>query len=158
MKFFGLGAAAPLTLGVAMQALIGQETVSAEQVDAANTELATAGLKGAQLVPGAVLDELTTKAGRTETAEASVSATTAALAAAGVADLTALVAERDAYKLKADKFDKAPGASHTTPTLAPGASDVNPVEPDADQKALDALPHNQAIAGHPMFGARQAPS
>jgi hypothetical protein len=156
MRFFGKSDTPALAFGASMLALVGA-AASPEQVDAANQELDAAGIKGAQLVPGAVLDELTAKAGRTDAAEASVSATTAALAAAGVADLTALVAERDAYKLKADKFDKAPGASHTTPTLAPGASDVNPTEPDADQKALDALPHNQAIAGHPMFGARQAP-
>lgn len=152
MKFFGLGAAAPLTLGVAMQALLGQDTVSAEQVDAANTELATAGLKGAQLVPGAVLDELTAKAGRTDAAEASAQGMTEALAAAGAADVAALVAQRDGYKVKADKFDKAPGASHTTPSLQPGASDVNPTEPDADQKAIGELGHNKALAGHPMFG------
>ena len=154
MKFFGLGAAAPLTMGVAMQALLGQETVTAEQVDTANTELVAAGLKGAQLVPGAVLDELSAKAGRAELAEASAKGMTEALAAAGAADVAALVAQRDGFKVKADKFDKLPGAGHTAPSLVPGASDVTPAEPDANQKAIDELPHNRALAGNPLFGPR----
>jgi hypothetical protein len=151
MKFFGKSDTPALAFGASMLALVGT-AASPEQVDAANQELDAAGIKGAQLVPGAVLDELTAKADRTEAAEASVSATTAALAAAGAADLTALVAERDAFKIKADKFDKAPGASHTTPNLAAGQTDVDTAEPDADQKAIGALPHNQALDGHPMFG------
>jgi len=151
MKFFGKSDAPVLAFGASLLAIVG-EAASPEQVDAANQELDAAGIKGAQLVPGAVLDELTTKAGRTEAAEASVSATNAALAAAGAADLTALVAERDAFKVKADKFDKAPGASHTTPSLEAGKTDVGQGEPDANQQAIDNLPHNKALAGHPVFG------
>ena len=141
-------------MGVAMQALLGQDTVTAEQVDTANAELGTAGLKGAQLVPGAVLDELTAKAGRTDVAEASAKGFTDALAAAGAPDVAALVAQRDAYKEKADKFDAKPGASHSNPSLVPGATDLDKGEPDANQKAIDELPHNRAIAGNPLFSPR----
>lgn len=151
MKFFGKSDAPALAFGASMLALVGA-TASPEQVDAANQELDAAGIKGAQLVPGAVLDDLTAKAGRTETAEASAKGYTDALAAAGAADVAALVAQRDGYKVKADLYDKGPGADHTTPTLEPGQSDVDKGEPDAHQKAIDELPHNKALAGHPMFG------
>ncbi len=154
MKFFGRTGPAPFTAGVALLALVGQDTVTAEQVDAANTELDAAGLKGAQLVPGAVLDELTAKAGRTDTAEASLKGVNDALAAAGAADVAALVAQRDGYKVKADKFDAKPGASHSNPSLVPGATDLGQGEPDANQKAIDELPHNRALAGNPLFGPR----
>ena len=153
LQLFGKSSPAPLVFGAALLALVGTDA-SAEQVDAANQELAAAGIQGAQLVPGATLDELTTKASRADTADASVNATTAALTAAGAADVAALVAQRDAYKVKADKFDKAPGADHTTPALEAGATDLDKDEPDANQKAIDDMPHNKALAGNPLFGPR----
>jgi hypothetical protein len=134
-----------------MLALVGT-SASAEQVDAANQELDAIGIKGAQLVPGAALDELTAKAGRTDTAEAAAKGHTDALAAAGVESVAALVAQRDGYKVKADKFDKNPGAGHTNPVLPEGESDVEEIAPDADQETINALGHNKALAGHPMFG------
>jgi hypothetical protein len=152
MKLFGLGAAAPLVLGSAMLAIVGKESVTAEQAEAANTELTAAGIKGAQLITEAAFTELSEKAGRVDAAEATAKGFTDALAAAGAADMTALVAQRDGYKVKADKFDKGPGADHTTPTLEAGKTDVEQGEPNADQKAIDELPHNKALAGHPMFG------
>jgi hypothetical protein len=152
LKLFG-SSPAPLVFGTAMLALVGT-SASAEQVDAANQELDAAGIKGAQLVPGAHLDELTAAAERVTTAEASVKGYTDALAAAGAADVAALVAQRDAYKVKADKFDKQGGASHTNPVLPEGKSDVEDDAPDANQKAIDALPHNAALAGNPLFGPR----
>lgn len=152
MKLFGLGAAAALTLGAATQALVGQATVSAEQAEAANTELGAAGITGVQFITKAAFEELDGKATRLDQAEASVQGYVTALTAAGAADVAALVAQRDGYKLKADKFDALPGASHTTPALPTGTSDVEKAEPNADQLALDALPHNKALAGHPIFG------
>jgi hypothetical protein len=151
MKLFGKSGPSVVAFGAAMLALVGT-SASAEQVDAANQELDAAGIKGAQLVPGAALDELTAKADRTDTAEAAAKGFTDSLATAGVESIAALVAQRDAYKVKADKFDKKPGADHTTPTLEAGKSDLEQGEPDADQKAIDDLPHNKALAGHPMFG------
>jgi hypothetical protein len=151
MKLFGKTGPAPLLFGAAMLALVGT-SASAEQVDAANQELDAAGIKGAQLVPGAALDELTAKADRTDTAEAAAKGFTDSLATAGVESVAALVAQRDAYKVKADKFDKKPGADHTNPTLESGKTDVEGGEPDAYQKAIDDLPHNKALAGHPIFG------
>ena len=151
MKLFGKSGPAPAVFGAAMLALVGT-SASAEQVDAANQELDAAGIQGAQLVPGATLDELTAKADRTDTAELAAKGHTDALAAAGVESVAALVAQRDGYKVKADKFDKAPGASHTNPNLEAGKTDVEQGEPDAHQQAIDNLPHNKALAGHPMFG------
>lgn len=152
MKLFGRELGAALVFGAAMTALVGKETVSAEEAEAANTELTEAGIKGAQLINEAAFTDLTEKAGRTDAAEAAATATTEALAAAGAESIEALVAQRDGYKVKADKFDKAPGAQQTNPTLAAGKTDVEEQAPDAHQKAIDDLPHNQAIAGHPMFG------
>jgi len=140
-----------MVFGAAMLALVGT-TASAEQVDAANQDLDAAGIKGAQLVPGATLDELTAKADRTDAAEAAAQGYTDALAAAGATDIAALVAQRDGFKAKADKFDKLPGAGHSNPLLEAGKTDVEQGEPNADQVAIDNLPHNKALAGHPMFG------
>lgn len=151
MKLFGKSGPAPAVFGAALLALVGT-SASAEQVDAANQELDAAGIQGAQLVPGATLDELTAKADRTDTAELAAKGHTDALAAAGVESVAALVAQRDGYKVKADKFDKGPGAGHTNPVLPEGESDVEDAAPDADQQTINGLAHNKALAGHPMFG------
>lgn len=152
LKLFGNRGIAALAFGAAMTALVGKETVSAEEATAANEELSAAGITGAQLITQATYDELDGKAGRTDAAEATAKGFTDALAAAGAADIPALVAQRDAYKVKADKFDKNPGAGHTTPTLEAGKSDVEPEAPDAHQQAINNLPHNKALDGHPLFG------
>ncbi|MFC7669300.1 hypothetical protein ACFQT0_19525 [Hymenobacter humi] len=142
-----------------MLALVGKDAISAEEAIAANTELAEAGIKGAQLINEATFTELTEKAGRVDTAEQAateaqetITATTEALTAAGVDSVSALVAERDAYKVKADKYDLKPGASHSAAVLPAGTSDVEKGEPDAHQEAIDSLPHNKALSGHPLFG------
>lgn len=141
-----------LTLGAAAHALVAATAITDEQLTAANSELSAAGVTGAQLITEAAYTDLSAKADRAEAAEATAKGFTDALAAAGVADVAALVKQRDEFKVKADKFDKGPGASHTNPNLQAGKSDVDPVEPDADQKAIDELPHNKALAGHPLFG------
>jgi ClpP class serine protease len=141
-----------LTLGAASHALVAATAITDEQLTAANSELTAAGVTGAQLITEAAYTDLSAKAGRAEAAEATARGFTDALAAAGVTDIAALVKQRDEFKVKADKFDKGPGASHTNPNLKAGESDVDKGEPDADQKAIDELPHNKALAGHPMFG------
>lgn len=155
MTLFAKKGASPLLFGAALLALT-STTATAEQVDAANQELDAAGIKGAQLVPGATLEELTVKAGRTDTAEAAAKGFTDALTTAGAADVAALVAQRDGYKVKADLYDKAPGAGHTTPALPAGTSDVEQGEPDANQQAIDDLPHNKALDNNPLFAKRIA--
>ncbi|UOQ99891.1 hypothetical protein MUN81_10410 [Hymenobacter sp. 5317J-9] len=156
MKVFGRTLGAALVFGAAMTALVGKETVSAEEAEAANGELEEAGIKGAQLINEATFTDLSEKAGRVDAAEKTAAdaakVTSDALAAAGAESIEALVAQRDAYKVKADKFDKLPGAGHTAPALEAGKSDVEEQEPDAHQKAIDNLPHNKALAGHPLFG------
>ena len=156
MKLFARGAAAPLTLGAAMLAIVGSNAVTAEQAEAANTELTAAGISGAQLITEADFTDLTEKAGRVDTAEAAAKGFTEALTTAGAADVAALVAQRDGYKVKADLYDKAPGAGHSNPALPAGTSDVEKGEPDANQQAIDELPHNKAIDGNPLFAKRIA--
>ncbi|MGI4833298.1 MAG: hypothetical protein ACRYFK_07535 [Janthinobacterium lividum] len=151
MKLFAKSGLATLAFGAAMLALVGKETVTSEEAEAANGELETAGIKGAQFITEAAFNDLTTKASRTDAAETSAQGLKDALAAAGAADVAALVAQRDGYKVKADKYDKGAGADHTNPTLKKGESDVETAEPDAHQKAIDELPHNKALAGHPLF-------
>ena len=141
-----------LTLGAAAHALVAATAITDEQLTAANSELTNAGVTGAQLITEAAYNELTTKAGRADAAEASLKGVTDALAAAGVADIAALVAQRDGFKVKADKFDKAPGADHTTPTLEAGKTDVEDTAPDAHQEAINGLAHNKSLEGHPIFG------
>jgi hypothetical protein len=152
MKLFGKTLGACLVFGAAVTALVGKETVSAQEAEAANGELAEAGINGAQLINEAAFTDLTEKAGRTDTAEAAAQGFSDALAAAGVESIEALVAQRDGFKVKADKFDKLPGATQTNPVLAAGTTDIEDGEPDANQKAIDELPHNKALAGHPLFG------
>ena len=126
--------------------------LTADLVTAANDELEKKGVTGAQLITEAAFNDLTAKASRADAAEASLQGITEALTAAGVADVAALVTQRNDYKVKADQFDKGPGAGHTTPTLVAGATDVDPAAPDAHAKAIAELPHNKALDGHPVFG------
>jgi ClpP class serine protease len=145
-----------LTLGAAAHALVANQSITPEQATAANAELTAAGVTGVQFITEAAADEFEAQAGLLTLAQASVQATADALAAAGVTDIAALVSQRDAYKVKADKYDKAGGAQHTTPNLEAGATDIDAGEPDANQKAIDELPHNKALDGNPLFAKRVA--
>lgn len=129
MKFFGKQNAATLTLGAAMMALVGTETATAEQVDAANQELDAAGIKGAQLVPGALLEELTEKAGRVDAAEKAQ--TDAEKKAGDLEEANGTLTEQ----VKA--LGKKPGADATTPVRQDGAADLEePSEQRANEKIV----------------------
>lgn len=150
MKFFGKSGLATLTMGAAVLALIGNESASAEQIDAANQELDAAGLKGAQLVPTGVLEELTAKADRVDTAEAAATAAKAAETTATDA-LAAANKRADEAEAEVERLGKQPGATTTTPRKEAGKSDVE--EPGAKSTAdiLAALDHNKALDGNPLF-------
>lgn len=152
MKLFGKSEAAAV-FGASMLLVMGNESASAEQIDAANAELTTAGLKGAQLVPSSVLEELTEKAGRTDAAElaATEAAGSLATATAGNEKLTTDLA---AANTELATLRKLPGASHTNPALGAGQSDVGDEATDENQKAIDEMPHNSALDNHPLFGKR----
>jgi ClpP class serine protease len=137
----------------AVAALAGLQgtAMTAALVSAANDELEEKDITGAALIAKADHDALTAKAGRVDTAEAATKAFSDALAAAGAKDVADLVAQRDGYKVKADKFDKNPGATHTKPALPEGQSDVDSDDPDAAQTLIDNLPHNKALDGNPLF-------
>ncbi|WP_400194064.1 hypothetical protein [Hymenobacter sp. B81] len=128
--------AATLTLGAAMSALVGKETVTAEEATAANNELVEAGITGAALITPAAYDELEEKAGRTDAAEQR-----ATEADQKVKDLEAqnqqLTNDLAAETERANKLAKAPGANQTSPVRTPGESDVQ--EPDANQKLVEDL-------------------
>jgi ClpP class serine protease len=141
-----------LTLGTAAHALVAAETITEEQLTAANSELAAANVTGAKFITEAAFNDLFAKAERVDAAEASAKGMTDALAAAGATDIAALVAQRDGFKVKADKFDKAPGAGHTQPNLEAGRTDIETPEADEHAKAIAELPHNKALDGHPLFG------
>ncbi|PJJ59429.1 hypothetical protein [Hymenobacter chitinivorans] len=141
MKLFGnKTTATPLTLGAAMLALVGKETVSAEEAEAANTELEGLNITGAALINSATYEELSEKAARVDAAEQA-----ATQASEKVKDLEAanktLTEDRDAQKLRADKLGKTPGAEHTSAVRTPGENDLadEPSDAEANQKLVEAL-------------------
>lgn len=129
---------------VAALAGLAATAITSELVAAANDELEEKGVTGAQLITEAAYTDLTAKAGRVEAAEKSTTDLTAAN--------TKLITELATANQELTTLRKAAGASHTTPILGAGETDIEKGEPDAHQKAIDALPHNQALAGHPFFG------
>ncbi|MDO7875530.1 hypothetical protein Q5H93_12370 [Hymenobacter sp. ASUV-10] len=148
MTLFGKKDVATLTLGAAMLALVGKDTVSAEEAGAANEELSTAGITGAQLLNQASFNDLSEKAGRVDAAEKE--------AADAKASNEKLSADLKAANDELATLRKKPGATHTTPRLAAGQTDVEADAPDAHQQAIDELPHNQALDNHPIFGGKPA--
>ena len=129
---------------VAALAGLAANALTPELVAAANDELEEKGVAGAQLITEAAYTELTAQAGRAEAAEKTVTDLTATN--------TKLTTELATANQELATLRKAPGAAHSSPLLKAGESDVEAAEPDAHQQAIDALPHNQALAGHPMFG------
>lgn len=151
MKLFSKNSPAQLTLGAAMLALVGKETVSAEEAEAANGELAGAGVTGAQLITEAAFKELTDQASAgdeagkaRDKAAADLKAVTDALAAAGAADVAALVAQRDEARQKAEEYGAQPGAMGTT--AAKEKPDVSEEGGDANEKLVAEL-HEKMLRG-----------
>lgn len=172
LKLFGGSNAATPALGAAMLALVGATTVTPEMATAANAELEAMGITGAALITEAAhnaLDtdatawnaaqEALTTAGATDVAalaaerdtlKTGMASVNAALTAAGAADVTALAADRDKHKADAEQFGNQNGVMGTSSTkITPDASQEGG---DEHAQAIDALPHNQALKGHPLFG------
>jgi ClpP class serine protease len=83
--------------------------------------------------------------------EAEITQLKADLQAAKDAQSTAET-DRDAWKAKAEKFAKGPGASHFV--LNQGKAEGGNEDLTAEQQAqalIDALPHNKALEGNPLF-------
>ncbi|QIX60885.1 hypothetical protein HER32_06715 [Hymenobacter sp. BT18] len=150
MKLFQRPATAAV-FGVAMMALVGKETVSAEEAEAANSELQEAGVTGAALITSAAFNELEQKAGRVDAAETALANEQKARE---TAEATSAQLQKDltAANAKVTELGGKPGAEHTNPGKENGKSDVDEAAADEHQKAIDSLPHNQALAGHPIFG------
>ncbi|MCA8830541.1 S49 family peptidase [Hymenobacter pini] len=134
-----------LTLGAAMHALVGKQTVSAEEATAANQELETAGITGALLITEAAFTELEAKANRTDTAEAAVATAqkeaTDAKAAEKVA-VDALAAETkraDEAVAEMERMAEQPGAQVTNPRKSKEKNDVEEPSATDHQKTVDAL-------------------
>jgi ClpP class serine protease len=83
-------------------------------VSAANDELEENKILGAALISQDVHAALTEKAGRVDTAEAAVQATTAAVTAAGATSVADLIAQRDQAREQAAEFGSQPGALGTS--------------------------------------------
>lgn len=140
LQIFGKSAATTLVLGASMLALVGNESATAEQVDAANHELDAAGIKGAQLVPGATLQELTEKASRVDAAEKAQ--LEAEKKAEGLEEANGKLTEQVAT------LGKKPGADATTPVRKDGAADLEePSELSANEKIVADL-HAKMLAGN----------
>ncbi|WP_375435079.1 S49 family peptidase [uncultured Hymenobacter sp.] len=147
-----------LTLGAAMLAIVGKETVSAEEATAANTELEAANIIGAKLITEAAFTDLEAKAGRVDTAEAALTtaqkeATDAKAAEKTATDaLEAATKRADTAEAEATRLGNLAGAGHTTTRLESGKTDIQDNE---DRKTtaelLAALPHNQALDNNPLF-------
>ena len=172
LKLFGGSNAATPALGAAMMALVGATTVTPEMANAANAELKEMGITGAAFITEAALDgletaetawnatqEALTTAGATDVAalaaerdtlKTGMASVNAALTTAGAADVTALAADRDKHKADAEKFGNQNGVMGTSSTkITPDASEEGA---DEDANAINDLPHNKALVGHPMFG------
>ncbi|OWP62896.1 hypothetical protein CDA63_11805 [Hymenobacter amundsenii] len=139
LKFFGKsGGLATALMGTAMLAIIGNESASAEQIDAANQELDAAGMKGAQLVPTGTLEELTAKADRVDTAEAAV--TTAQGAEKTATDALAAATKRaDEAEAEVVRLGAQSGAAPTAPRKDAAKNDVQEPSANDHQKTVDAL-------------------
>lgn len=66
--------------------------------------------------------------------------------------LTKAEQERDDFKAKAEKFGRQAGAAHAVPNAGKAeGGNTEPTAEEAAQAAIDALPHNQALASNPLF-------
>lgn len=172
LELFGRNKATTPTLGAAMLALVGATTVTPEMATAANAELTAMGISGAALITEAALDGLETAetawnatqealtaagapdvaalAAERDTLKTGMASVNAALTAAGAPDVAALAADRDKHKADAEKYGNQAGDKSTS--SAKNTPDASQEGGDEHAKAIDALPHNQALKGHPLFG------
>jgi len=166
----GLFANSKLSLGAAMMALVGAETVTTDMATAANAELAAAGITGAALITATEHGGLVAKGKETSdgkcascgqtmpkegkaSAESMLASMTEMLTSAGAADVAALVASRDEWKTKAESFGSQAGTMGTNAKKE--AVDVSEgTAASAAQKAIDELPHNMALDSNPLFAGR----
>jgi len=127
----------------AVAALAGKkgDELTAEMVTAANEELEAEGIEGAALITETEYSALQASA----KAESNLTAQVQTLTAANAT----LTQERDAAVAKAAEYGGQPGAISTAPAKA-GADHIDE-GPDANQLAIDELPHNKALAGNPLF-------
>jgi ClpP class serine protease len=127
----------------AVAALAGKkgDEITQEMVDAANAELEADGITGVALITEAQHDAFEAAVASEKTLQTQVQTLTEAN--------TKLTGERDAAQAKADEYGEKAGEK---PTSAKKTGVDTPTgEPDANQKAIDELPHNQALAGNPLF-------
>ncbi|GAA3953938.1 hypothetical protein GCM10022406_39530 [Hymenobacter algoricola] len=122
-----------------MSALVGKETVSAEEATAANEELEGMGITGAALINSASYEEMSEKAGRVDAAESAQAAADKKMLELE-ANNTKLTNDLATETARADKNAKLPGAEATTPARQDGKSDVDePATADANEKLVAEL-------------------
>ncbi|WP_276496709.1 S49 family peptidase [Pontibacter litorisediminis] len=128
----------------AIQALAGKkaEEITFEMLTAANDELEENGVTGAALITEAQFDVYEAAVASEKDLKAQVQTLTTANAT--------LTQERDSFKAQAEKFGEQPGATPTS-VKKDGTDHQEETEPDANQKAIDELPHNKALENNPLF-------
>ncbi|MDO7876007.1 S49 family peptidase [Hymenobacter sp. ASUV-10] len=107
-------------------------------VSAANDELEAANITAAALISQTAFDELTAKAGRVDQAEATVKATTDALAAAGAKDVAELIAQRDEARTTAEEYGNQPGELPTSSEKIKSDVEESAETPDKEWEAIHA--------------------
>jgi ClpP class serine protease len=122
---------------VAALAGLSGAALTADLVTAANEELEAAGITDAAIISQAGFDDLTARAGCVDAAEATVKATTEALAAAGATSVADLISQRDTARTQATEFGDQPGELPTTATKL--AADATGDAAEDPQKLVDAL-------------------
>ncbi len=127
----------------AVAALAGKKAdeITSEMLTAANDELEAAGITGVALITEAQYDAYEASAAAAQTLTAQLTTLTDANAT--------LTQERDAARAEAEAFGNQAGEKPTS--VKKEGADHKDAEPDANQKAIDELPHNKALAGNPLF-------
>lgn len=138
-------------------ALSGKDTVSAEELTAANQELAEAGISAVELVDSTAYAATIERSARAEAADTERQQLTEQVgelttANAGLtttnAQLTEQLATANAEVARLGALD---GGRTTAPVRAGGASDLDEGGTSADAVIAN-LPHSKALDGHPLFG------
>jgi hypothetical protein len=124
--------------------------ITPEQLSAANDELEAANIQGTALITETAFDDLTARAGRTETAEAAVATAQKEANDAKAAEKTATEALAAATKRADDaeaemaRLAEQPGATVTKPRKPAGTSEVEESSANDHQKTVEAL-HNKML-------------
>lgn len=133
-------------------ALAGKTEATQEELTAVNAELTEAGVTGFAIFPEAVVTDAAVVTAELETTKAGLVKSQVDLAQAntdlGTAKADLGIAQSEIVTLK-DKLAKAPAA--VAPKVGATETVAEPTLAEKAQATLDALPHNKALEGNPLF-------